>query len=101
MMGTRDGWITYRMAADLAEHFSYGMLDLVTESEGLKLLGIMSKNRTESFIAHIANMYQSVASVVIPSAISDEQLKFILTHSDLISIACSCENILQLSSIKT
>ena len=40
------------MAADMAEHLSYGLtaLELVTEAEGLKIIGVMSRNRPESYI---------------------------------------------------
>ena len=47
------------MAADMAEHLSYGILamEMVAEAEGLKLIGLMSRNRPEGFITQIANMH--------------------------------------------
>ena len=51
-LGTKDGYVTYRMAADMAEHLSYGLtaLELVAEAEGLKIIGVMSRNRPESYV---------------------------------------------------
>ena len=51
-LGTTEGYVTYRMAADMAEHLSYGIvaMEMISEAEGLKLIGLMSRNRPESFI---------------------------------------------------
>ena len=53
------------MAADMAEHLSYGLtaLELVSEAEGLKLVGVMSRNRPESYVSLIASMHQSITQV--------------------------------------
>lgn len=59
--------------ADKAEHLSYGLvsLGLVPEMDvddrKMRFLGILSKNRPESYITHVANMYQAITTVPLPT----------------------------------
>jgi long-subunit acyl-CoA synthetase (AMP-forming) len=62
-------WITFREAADKAEHFSYGLmaLNMVPEQDvdgkPMRLLGILAPNRPEGTLTHLACMYQSITTV--------------------------------------
>lgn len=78
--------------ADQAEHFSYGLksLELVSESEGLKLLGIMSRSCPEWFITHLANMYQSVTTVGVLDTMPADHLMFVINQSEISSLVISC-----------
>lgn len=43
----------------MSEHLSHGINanEMVAEAEGIKVVGVMSRNRPESYVTHIANMY--------------------------------------------
>jgi long-subunit acyl-CoA synthetase (AMP-forming) len=99
IFGTRNAdkyeWKTYREVADEAEHLSYGLnaLELVPEVDGLKVLGIRSKNRAEWYTSHIANMYQSITTVGIYDNQSPEATMFIINETEITTLAISSEQI--------
>lgn len=97
IFGTRNKdkyeWKTYREVADEAEHLSYGLiaLELVPEVDGLKVIGIRSKNRAEWYISHIANMYQSITTVGIYDNMSPVGTMFIVNETEITTLAISAE----------
>jgi long-subunit acyl-CoA synthetase (AMP-forming) len=46
-------------------------------------------------------MYQSFCPVVIPPTISENDLKFILSHSEVLTVATSCEHVGKIAAAKS
>ena len=75
-------------------------LELVSESEGLKLLGIISKSRAEWYTAHLANMYQSVTTVGVLDEMPNDQLMFVINQSEISSIVISASQLQKFCEVK-
>lgn len=107
LYGTRVGdkyeWQTLRSIADKAEHLSYGInvIELAPEvqadGKAWRFIGIWSKSSAECNIVHVANMHQSITSVVIQD---EATAKHIIEQTELTTVAVSSEYLPVIAELK-
>ena len=109
-LGTRVGdkyeWLSIRDTANIAEHFSYGIMALELapsvekESEPWRFIGIQSKNRKEWVLTSIAAQHQCITSVALYDTLGPDATKYILNQTELTTMAVSNDYIEKLSKLK-
>ena len=96
-------WLTYQQVQDRIDAFGSGILhmDLIpTNDQGLKLLGIFSKNRMEWCIAENACHAFGAADVALYDTLGEEAMAFIVQLCQLKTIVTTADGAKQLTEMK-
>lgn len=109
-LGTRVGneykWITFRDGHEMAEALSLGIRHLElcpsieAEDREWKFMGIISRNRWEWVITHVAGMHQSITTVPLYETLGIQAIKYIINQTKFTTLAMSKEYLAKIAILK-
>lgn len=84
-------WMTYWEANQQAKEFAGGLMknDMIPVVDGMRMLALFSKNRTEWAIAEQAMFRQGGTTVPLYDTLGNDVLEYVINQTNLTSVLCA------------